>query len=153
MVQLERGSLGLEVISQEGEEIIEALGQNKVPKAWSFAYFSLMPLANWFADLIKRYEFFKLWATKGIPLTFWIGAFTFPTGFTTSILQKFSRFSRVSAPIDKLEFDFIPINKQEREITEPPKDGAYITRLFIEGGAWDHEKNCLCEPEVMQLTV
>lgn len=40
LVQLERGSLGLEVISPEGEEIIEALAQNKVPIPWSFAYFS-----------------------------------------------------------------------------------------------------------------
>jgi dynein heavy chain len=70
-----------------------------------------MPLANWFGDLVDRYAFFNTWALKGVPLHFWLGAFTYPTGFTTSILQKFSRFSRVSAPIDKLEFDFIPINK------------------------------------------
>lgn len=152
-MQLERGSLGLEVISQEGEDILEALQQNKVPAAWSYAYFSLKPLANWFQDLNDRYEFFQKWAAKGIPLHFWIGAFTYPTGFTTSVLQKFSRYSRTPAPIDRLEFDFIPIQKQPHEITEPPKDGAYITKLYIEGGAWDHEKHCLAEPEVMQLAV
>ena len=25
--------------------------------------------------------------------------------------------------------------------------------MYIEGGAWDHEKHCLAEPEVMQLAV
>lgn len=130
-----------------------ALEQNRVPNAWAYAYFSLKPLANWFQDLNDRYEFFQKWAAKGIPLTFWIGAFTYPTGFTTSVLQKFSRYSRSGAPIDRLEFDFIPNSKLPHEITEPPKDGAYITSLYLEGASWDPEKLTLCEPEVMQLYV
>jgi dynein heavy chain len=48
LVQLERGSLGLEVISSDGELVLEALQQNRVPAAWAHAYFSLKPLANWF---------------------------------------------------------------------------------------------------------
>lgn len=153
LVQLERGSLGLEVISTEGEGILEALTQNRVPGAWAYCYFSLKPLANWFSDLNERYAFFQQWSAKGIPLHFWLGAFTYPTGFTTSVLQKFSRYSRSGAPIDRLEFDFIPINKMPHEITEPPKDGAYITMLYLEGGSWDTDKGCLCEPDVMQLFV
>lgn len=50
------------VISPELEEILNALAENKVPAAWSFAYFSLKPLANWFDDLKKRYEFFGVWS-------------------------------------------------------------------------------------------
>lgn len=87
-----------------------------------------------------------MWAAKGIPVTFWIGAFTYPTGFTTSVLQKFSRYSRSGAPIDRLEFDFLPVNKAAHEITEHPKDGAYIVKLYLEGAAWDIEKLTLCEP-------
>ena len=88
---------------------------------------------------------------KGIPLTFWIGAFTYPTGFTTSLLQRFSR-KNIGVPIDKLEFDFIPSNKSPEEITEYPKDGAYISNLYLEGAKWDSEKSCLTEPEVMELS-
>jgi dynein heavy chain len=59
-------------------------------------------------DLTERYKFFSDWAAKNAPHVFWIGAFTYPTGFTTSLLQRYSR--RGGAPsIDKLEFDFIPI--------------------------------------------
>lgn len=39
------------------------------------------------------------------------------------------------------------------ELGEGPKDGAYIYGLFLEGGKWDDEKQCLCEPEVMELYV
>jgi len=60
--QLEKGIKGLVVISPELEEIIAFLSENKVPVAWSFCYFSLKPLANWFDDLRKRYDFFLLWS-------------------------------------------------------------------------------------------
>lgn len=106
----------------------------------------MKPLSNWFEDLKARYNFFRIWTEKGVPLLFWIGAFTYPTGFTTSLLQKFSRFSRLGAPIDRLEFDFIPITKEAAEITEPPKDGGYIINLYLEGASWDSERLCLQEP-------
>lgn len=86
LIQLEKGIKGLVVISPELEEILTAIADNKVPKAWSFAYFSLKPLANWAEDLRNRYEFFAVWSQKGIPFHFWAGAFTYPTGFTTSLL-------------------------------------------------------------------
>lgn len=148
--QLEKGIRGLVVISPDLEEILNALIANRVPAAWNFAYFSMKPLSNWFEDLKNRYEFFNVWALKGIPYHFWIGAFTYPTGFTTSLLQRFSRKAS-GAPIDKLEFDFVPVPKEAHEINEHPKDGAFISGLSIEGGKWDLEKLCLCEPEVMEL--
>jgi dynein heavy chain len=148
--QLESGLKGLVVISPELEGIQVALRENKVPAAWAFAYFSLKPLANWFEDLRARYDFLAVWSQKGIPFHFWIGAFTYPTGFTTSLLQRFSRKAS-GAPIDKLEFDFVPVPKEPREIAEHPKDGAFISGLFLEGAKWNPEKLCLCEPEVMEL--
>lgn len=126
--------------------------ENKVPDQWSFAYFSTKSLSNWKEDLSKRYEFFREWTTGGHPTAYWISAFTFPTGFTTSLLQKFSR-KRDSPPIDKLEFDFIPQNKPLAEFMDGPKDGAFIYGLFLEGSKWDEEKQCLTEPEVMELNV
>ena len=83
--QLESGIQGLTVISPELENVQNSLKENKVPLSWSFAYFSLKPLANWFEDLRARYEFFTIWSLKGMPFHFWIGAFTYPTGFTTSL--------------------------------------------------------------------
>lgn len=86
------------------------------------------------------------------PHVFWISAFTYPTGFTTSLLQRFSRKPN-GAPIDKLEFDFIPHQKSIKEISESAKEGAYITGLYLEGAKWNFDKQCLMEPEVMELQV
>lgn len=150
LLQLELGIKGLVPISPDLEEILNNVVDNKVPNAWNFAYFSLKPLASWFSDLCDRYDFFSVWALKGIHYTFWIGAFTYPTGFTTSLLQRFSRKAS-GAPIDKLEFDFLPVPKEPHEIQEHPKDGAFIRGLYLEGAKWDHEKLCLMEPEVLEL--
>lgn len=150
--QLEKGIKGLVLISPDLEAVLTSLFENKVPRSWSKAYFSLKPLATWMRDLSERYHFFAHWGAKTAPHCFWIGAFTYPTGFTTSLLQRYSR--RGGAPsIDKLEFDFIPIAKPMKDITEPPKDGAYISGLYLEGAKWNFEKMTLMEPEVMELTV
>jgi dynein heavy chain len=143
--QLEKGIKGLVLISPDLEAVLTSLFENKVPKSWAKAYFSLKPLATWMRDLCDRYGFFALWAQKAAPHVFWIGAFTYPTGFTTSLLQRFSR--RGGAP------SIIPIGKAIKDITEPPKDGSYISGLYLEGAKWNFEKMNLMEPEVMELTV
>lgn len=91
-----------------------------------------------------------MWAAKGAPFVFHISYFTYPTGFTTSLLQKFSRKAG-SPSIDRLEFDFIPTQKAVADISEVVKDGAFITGLYLEGAKWNLEKQCLMEPEVMEL--
>lgn len=149
--QLDKGIKGFVVISPELEEMMGSLNQNVVPQAWSFAYFSLKPLGSWNADLKMRYEFFETWAQKGAPFVFVISYFTYPTGFTTSLLQKYSRKAG-SQSIDKLEFDFIPTQKPVSDITEVVKDGAFITGLSLEGAKWNADKQCLMEPDVMELS-
>jgi len=124
--------------------------KNVVPKAWSDSYFSVKSLSNWNNDLKERYAFFELWARKGQPFVFNISYFTYPTGFTTSLLQKFSRKAG-SPSIDRLEIDFLTQSKTVADISEGMKDGAYITGLYLEGAKWNMEKMCLMEPEVMEL--
>lgn len=142
MAQLESGLQGSTVISPELEAVQASLREGKVPLAWSRAYFSLKPLTSWYADLGARYAFFVSWSQKGMPFHFWIGAFTYPTGFTTALQQRFSRKAS-GAPIDRLEFDFIPVPKEPREINEHPKDGAFISGLLLEGASWNAERLCL----------
>lgn len=108
-------------------------------------------LGNWNTDLKERYHFFELWAQKGQPFVYHISYFTYPTGFTTSLLQRFSRKAG-SPSIDRLEFDFIPTQKAVSDISEVVKEGAFITGLYLEGAKWNIEKQCLMEPEVMELT-
>lgn len=151
--QLEKGIKGEVVISPDLEVMMTSLSQNIVPVKWSFAYLSLKNLANWFVDLNERYKFFEGWSNKVTmpPCVHWISAYTYPTGFTTGLLQKFARKDDKSPPIDKLDFDFQPTPRPVNDITEQPKDGAYITGLYLEGAKWNNDKQWLMEPEVMEL--
>lgn len=119
---------------------------------WSFAYFSLKPLAAWVKDLVDRYNFFTEWVANKQHFCFWISAFTYPNAFTTALMQRYSRKAGMPS-IDKLEFDFAPMNRAIADFSEPAKDGAYVYGLFLEGAKWDEEKQQLAEPDVMELFV
>lgn len=148
--QVELGLKGMVVITPELEEIVTAILANQTPKAWNFAYFSSKPLSNWFEDLKLRYEFFSVWADRSAPTLYWIGAFTYPTGFTTCLLQKFSRKAS-GAPIDQLTFEFIPQTRPAADIVDSPKDGAMVYKMYLENASWDYDRNCLADPAAMEL--
>lgn len=146
--QLERGIKGLDLISEELEQVMENLLLNRVPAGWKFLYHSLKPLSSWTTDLIKRCDQLRDWIHKGQPNLFWISGFSFPTGFTTALQQQSAR--RQSVPIDNFiwEFQFLPA---DTTVTQSPKEGAYVHGLFLEGARWDFDKNYLLDAEPMKL--
>ena len=148
--QLEKGIKGLLVISTDLEVVMNSISESKVPDSWKFLYFSLKPLATWVRDLNERYSHFTDWAFKALPTVFWISAFTYPTGFTTALLQKFSRKPN-SSPIDALEFECIIDGRQPSEVYEGPRDGALLTGMYLEGAKWEIGEDHLLEPESMAL--
>lgn len=153
MFDLERGVQGLSVITPELNNVLEMMGQNRVPPAWGAYYFSLKSLSRWLEDLIGRMEFFLEWCQRGLPFVFNMSCFTYPQGFTTALLQRFSRksFGANIVSIDKLEFDFLIIQRPVGDIQDYAKDGAYVTGLVLEGAKWNEEKMHLTEPGVMEL--
>lgn len=131
------------------------LSDNIVPISWSVFYFSLKSLSRWIDDLNDRMEFFSKWVQRGLPYVFLLSAFSYPNGFSTALLQRFSRrsFGANIVSIDRLEFDFNPVNRSPGDIQEYAKDGAYVCGLVLEGAKWNTEKNNLCEPDVMELYI
>jgi len=111
LFDLERGVQGLSVITPELNNVLEMMGQNRVPPKWGSYYFSLKSLSRWLEDLIFRMDFFMEWCQRGLPFVFNMSCFTYPQGFTTALLQRFSRksFGANIVSIDKLEFDFLII--------------------------------------------
>lgn len=155
LVALDRGVQGLSVITSDLENILTSMSINKVPDSWNEAYFSLKPLSRWIEDLNERMHFFAEWCHRGLPYVFNMPAFTYPQGFTTALLQRFSRksFGANIISFDRLEFDFIMVPKVRSDITDYAKDGAYVHGLLLEGAKWNMDKMYLCEPEIMELHV
>ncbi|KAI8923518.1 dynein heavy chain and region D6 of dynein motor-domain-containing protein [Entophlyctis helioformis] len=145
---LQKGLKGIVVMSPELEETFGSIFEGKVPPLWSRTYASLKPLAAWTRDLVLRIEHFAEWAKGNEPRQFWLGAFTFPTGFLTAVLQKAAR--KNSVPVDILAWEYTPMQEDE-PVNQGAKDGVYIRGLYLEGASWDKKNNCLKEPRSMEL--
>merc|ERR1712224_1028972 len=87
----ELGVQGLVIVTPELEEIIEAVLEFKVPRAWSTCYPSLKPLTPLMRDLVCRISALQKWINEALPRCFWLPGFTYPTGFLTAVLQTSAR--------------------------------------------------------------
>ena len=143
------GVQGLVVINAELERVYDSLLVAKVPGTWGFCYPSLKGLGSWINDLRARLDQMRKWANEKMPNAFWLTGFTYPTGFLTALLQTTARKDGVS--IDNIAFEFPVLNQDPAKITQPPKDGAYIYGLYIEGARWDHEAGTLADALPMKL--
>jgi dynein heavy chain len=122
---LQKGIMGLVVISSELEDVYDSLFAGLVPVMWKQAYPSLKPLGLWTSDLCLRVEQLARWSSDGPPKVFWLAGFTFPTGFLTALLQTTAR--RNGVPIDELSWEFTPSPLEANVIMAHPKEGAYIS--------------------------
>eukprot|EP00930_Biecheleria_cincta_P027502 TRINITY_DN19311_c0_g1_i1.p1 TRINITY_DN19311_c0_g1~~TRINITY_DN19311_c0_g1_i1.p1 ORF type:complete len:4103 (-),score=885.99 TRINITY_DN19311_c0_g1_i1:122-12430(-) len=138
--QLQKAVKGIIVMTGELDDMYNSEINNQVPEIWTkggIGYPCLKPLSSWFQDMLLRFEFFRDWVEKGIPIAYWISSFYFPQGFLTSILQGFSRLNMI--PVDQLSFEFVMQDTDNvDDLTEPPEEGIYIHGLFMDGAAWNY---------------
>jgi dynein heavy chain len=152
---LQLGIKGLVVITSELEEVMRSIGNGLVPTVWGFGFPSLKPLGPWLTDVGNRVAFMNKWMNGALPAVFWLPAFTYPTGFTTALLQTSARKNGLA--IDSLDWDFpvfdeVDAHEKIAASGEGPTEGAYMSGMFLEGACWDRKNHCLGDPSPMELT-
>lgn len=141
---------GTASVTAELEEVMTALGQLKVPKLWGSTYPSLKPLGSWMRDLGARVDFFSSWIDDALPVCWWLPAMTYPTGFLTAVLQVSARLNGVS--IDTLSYETpVLVSADKTSLTGYPKDGVYVSGIFLEGATWNFTGGILEESRPMEL--
>mmetsp|Transcript_11537 Transcript_11537/g.25166 ORF Transcript_11537/g.25166 Transcript_11537/m.25166 type:complete len:1708 (-) Transcript_11537:108-5231(-) len=141
---------GTASITPELEEVMVALTQQKVPKLWGSTYPSQKPLGTWIRDLQVRVEFFSAWVDDKLPTCWWLPAMTYPTGFLTAVLQVAARSNGVS--IDSLSYETpVTVSGDKSSVSGYPKDGVYVSGVFIEGATWNYTGGYLEESRPMEL--
>lgn len=141
---------GTASITPELEEVMIALSQLKVPKLWGKTYPSLKPLGSWMRDLSLRVDFFTGWVDDKLPICWWLPAMTYPTGFLTAVLQVAARLNGVS--IDSLSYETpVTVSGDKASVSNYPKDGVYVSGVFIEGATWNYTGGFLEESRPMEL--
>jgi dynein heavy chain len=147
---LRKALVGMMVMTEQLEKLADALFNNLIPEMWAdVAYPSLMPLANWVADLLARCQFIQKWIDEGTPKVFWISGFFFPQAFLTGSLQNYAR--KTKKPIDAISFGFQVRNERAEDIKEKPDIGIYVYGLYLQGCRWDEERHSLVDSKPKEL--
>ena len=134
-------------ITQSLQKLCEDVLINKVPDQWGIGCEkATRSLSVWLDDLINRLKLVETWASKGPPAVFLLSAFWNIKAFLSAVKLNYSRRNVVQS--HKIEFEIEFINKDPKDIENPPELGAYIYGLFLENAGWNREGNKLIEAKI-----
>eukprot|EP00911_Craspedida_sp_UC1_P002095 UC1_evm8s1611 len=151
--ELTLGLKGELTITEAMETLQLCLFLNRVPPRWeSRAYPSTKALGAWYADLLERCKMLDSWSTDfALPSTAWLGGLFNPQSFLTAILQQTAR--KNEWPLDKMWLSCDVTKKFNRDdFSAPPREGAYVWGLFMEGARWDTGTGMIQEARLKELT-
>ena len=133
------------------EELQNALFLDKVPDSWSSrAYPSLYGLSAWYADLLLRIRELDSWVSDfSMPACIWLAGFFNPQSFLTAIMQSTAR--KNEWPLDKMCLQCDVTKKNREDFSSPPREGAYVHGLFMEGARWDTQTGLIQEARLKDL--
>ncbi|CAF1414036.1 unnamed protein product [Rotaria sordida] len=166
---LRRALVGETVVSEILEETQRTLLMHEMPRIWKKkSYPSTKSLRAWIADNLVRITFFKEWTRlivtyvedknpSPLPSIFNIGAFYYPKGLFSAILQSSAR--SIGLPIDQLKFTYQVLdNNEERQILQSSTsindiaNGITIDGIYIDGAQWDNEHHQIVDCTSQQRT-
>lgn len=134
------------------ETLQNALFFDTVPESWTRrAYPSMDGMAAWYVNLLLRIRELENWVSDfAMPSCIWLAGFFNPQSFLTSIMQSMAR--KNEWPLDKMCLQCDMTKKNKEDFSSPPREGAYIHGLFMEGARWDIQTSLIQESGLKDLT-
>ncbi|XP_068180103.1 dynein axonemal heavy chain 11 [Antennarius striatus] len=150
--ELDLGLKGELTFSSRMETLQSALFTDSVPDSWArLAYPSSKALAQWFTDLMCSCRELDSWTQDLVlPAVVWLSGLFNPQSFLTAVLQSISRKNQW--PLDKVTLTVEVTKKTKDHFGHPPREGAYIHGLFMEGARWDTQSGVISEAILRDLT-
>ncbi|KAM4735000.1 dynein axonemal heavy chain 11 [Anableps anableps] len=150
--ELDAGLKGELTISSRMETLQSALFNDFVPDSWArLAYPSTKTLAQWFNELMSSCHELDSWTQDFVlPAVVWLSGLFNPQSFLTAVLQSIARKNQW--PLDKMTLTVDVTKKVKEDFGHPPREGAYIHGLFMEGARWDIESGIISEAFLRVLT-
>lgn len=150
--ELDLGLKGELTITSDMEELSNCLFLDQLPANWAKrAYPSLYNLTAWYADLLQRVKELESWVSDfQLPAAVWLAGFFNPQSFLTAIMQQMARKSEW--PLDKMCLQCDVTKKTRDDMAGPPREGAYVHGLFMEGARWDMQSGMITESRLKDLT-
>ncbi|KFQ91060.1 Dynein heavy chain 9, axonemal, partial [Nipponia nippon] len=150
--ELDLGLKGELTMTSDMENLQNALFLDTVPESWiKRAYPSTASLGTWFADLLTRIKELEAWTGDfSLPSTVWLAGFFNPQSFLTAIMQSTAR--KNEWPLDKMTLQCDVTKKNREDFASPPREGAYVHGLFMEGARWDAQAGIITDARLKELT-
>ncbi|XP_059622514.1 dynein beta chain, ciliary-like [Phlebotomus argentipes] len=150
--ELHLGLKGELTVTAEMEVLQEDLFYDRIPEYWErLAYPSCLGLQCWLADLMLRFKELEQWSSDFVlPSSVWLGGFFNPQSFLTAIMQQTAR--RNELPLDRMCLTCEVTQKFREDFTAPPKEGAFINGLFMDGAQWDMLENAMIPARLKELS-
>ncbi|TNN78389.1 Dynein heavy chain 11, axonemal [Liparis tanakae] len=149
---LDLGLKGELTISSSMETLQSALFNDSVPESWvRLAHPSTKTLAQWFNDIMSSCRELDSWTQDLVlPAVVWLSGLFYPQSFLTAVMQSIAR--RNQWPLDKMALTVDVTKKTKEDFGHPPREGAYIHGLFMEGARWDTQSGLISEAVLRDLT-
>ncbi|KAK3590847.1 hypothetical protein CHS0354_024585 [Potamilus streckersoni] len=149
--ELNLGLKGELTITADMEDLGNSLFLDVVPASWEKkAYPSLYGLTAWYADLIQRIKELETWTSDfQLPAAVWLAGFFNPQSFLTAIMQQMAR--KNEWPLDRMCLQCDVTKKSREDMAGPPREGAYVHGLFMEGARWDMQSGMISEARLKEL--
>ncbi|XP_074120841.1 dynein axonemal heavy chain 9 [Sminthopsis crassicaudata] len=150
--ELDLGLKGELTMTNNMESLQSALYLDIVPESWAKkAYPSTAGLASWFVDLLNRIKELERWMGDfTLPSAVWLAGFFNPQSFLTAIMQSMAH--KNEWPLDKMALQCEVTKKSQEDFSSPPREGAYVHGLFMEGACWDIQAGIITEARLKDLT-
>ncbi|KAM9783033.1 dynein axonemal heavy chain 11 [Neosynchiropus ocellatus] len=150
--ELELGLKGELTISARMEALQSSLSTDCVPDSWSrLSYPSMKSLTNWFSDIRSSCHELDGWTQDFVlPAVVWLPGLFNPQSFLTAVMQTIARKNQW--PLDKMTLTVDVTKKIKEDFGHPPREGAYIHGLFMEGARWDTQAGVITEAVLRDLT-
>ncbi|XP_056375680.1 dynein axonemal heavy chain 11 isoform X6 [Hyla sarda] len=150
--ELDLGLKGELTISLDMEALQLALYYDSVPESWTkLAYPSTFGLGHWINDILLRCRELDMWTQDLVlPAVVWLSGFFNPQSFLTAIMQSMAR--KNEWPLDRMCLTVDVTKKTKDDFGHPPREGAYIHGLFMEGARWDMQTGVISEARLKELT-
>ncbi|NXT77896.1 DYH9 protein, partial [Zapornia atra] len=150
--ELELGLKGELTMTSDMENLQNALFLDTVPESWlKRAYPSTASLGTWFADLLTRIKELQVWTGDfSLPSAVWLAGFFNPQSFLTAIMQSTAR--KNAWPLDRMALQCDVTRKSREDVASPPREGAYVHGLFMEGARWDAQTGLITDARLKELT-
>uniref|UniRef100_A0A8C5WIH4 Dynein axonemal heavy chain 17 n=1 Tax=Leptobrachium leishanense TaxID=445787 RepID=A0A8C5WIH4_9ANUR len=150
--ELDLGLKGELTMTSDMENLQNAIFLDQVPESWTKrAYPSMAGLASWFVDLLTRIKELETWTGDfALPSAVWLAGFFNPQSFLTAIMQSMAR--KNEWPLDKMTLQCDVTKKNREDFSSPPREGAYVHGLYMEGARWDTQAGIITDARLKDLT-